>query len=119
MVIRSSKKTQGDVSLNEIIGNDKEGAPISLMSVMSSDEDEVFHSIELKNQMRALQSSIEGELDERETEIIVKRYGLGYQKSMTQREISKELGISRSYVSRIEKKVLGKLKKRLVQEGIE
>ena len=98
MVMRASKKTQGDVSLSEAIGSDKEGNPISLIEVLSSEEDEVFHHIELKTQMKKLYEGIESELDGREKDIIVKRYGLGWQKSMTQREISKEMGISRSYV---------------------
>lgn len=119
MVMRASKKTQGDVSLSEAIGSDKEGNPISLIDVMSSDDDEVFHCIELKTQMKKLYEGIESELDGREKDIIIKRYGLGRQKSMTQREISAEMGISRSYVSRIEKKCLKKLRKRLEFQGIE
>ena len=118
MVMRASKKTQGDVSLSEAIGSDKEGNPISLIDVMSSEEDEVFHCIDLQNQMKKLYEGIASELDERERDIIIKRYGLGRCESMTQREISKEMGISRSYVSRIEKKCLRKLRKKLESEGV-
>ena len=113
MVIRANKKTMGDISLNGSIGTDKEGNDISLIDIISNDEDEIFDSINLKMQTKVLYESIADELDEREYDVIRYRYGLFGEESKTQREIAKALGISRSYVSRIEKRAIKKLKKRL------
>lgn len=113
MLMRSSKKSQNDVSLNDPIGTDKEGNQILLVDVMSSEE-EVSDIIELKSQIKKLRENILSELDARERQIIVKRYGLDGEEPLTQREIAKELNISRSYISRIEKKAISKLKKGIV-----
>ncbi len=113
MLIRSNKKSQNDVSLNDPIGTDKEGNQILLVDVMSSDE-EVADIIELKSQVKKLRENILSELDERERRIIIKRYGLDGNKPLTQRELAKKLDISRSYISRIEKKAVSKLKKGIV-----
>ena len=113
MLMRSSKKSRNDVSLNDPIGTDKEGNQILLVDVMSSEE-EVSDIIELKSQIKKLRENILSELDERERQIIVKRYGLDGEEPLTQREIAKELNISRSYISRIEKKAISKLKKGIV-----
>lgn len=113
MLMRSSKKSRNDVSLNDPIGTDKEGNQILLVDVMSSEE-EVSDVIELKSQIKKLRENILSELDERERQIIVKRYGLDGEEPLTQREIAKELNISRSYISRIEKKAISKLKKGIV-----
>lgn len=110
MLMRSNKKSRNDVSLNDPIGTDKEGNQILLVDVMSSDE-EVAEVIELKSQIKKLRENILSELDSREREIIVKRYGLNGEEPLTQREIAKEMNISRSYISRIEKKAVLKLKK--------
>lgn len=110
MLMRSNKKSQNDVSLNDPIGTDKEGNQILLVDVMSTEE-EISDIIELKSQVKKLRENMLSELDQREREIIVKRYGLNGEKPLTQREIAKQLGISRSYISRIEKKAVSKLKK--------
>ena len=104
---------QGDVSLNESIGTDKEGNSIMLMYVMGTDEEVVFDEIDLGMQVKQLYKNIKNELDEREKEVIILRYGLVDGHMMTQREIAKRLNISRSYVSRIEKKAVGKLQKNI------
>ena len=110
MLMRSSKKSRGDVSLNDPIGTDREGNQILLVDVISSDE-EVSDIIELKSQIKKLRENILSELDKREREIIIKRYGLDGRKPLTQREIAGKMDISRSYISRIEKKAISKLKK--------
>jgi len=114
MVIRANKKTLSDVSLNGSIGTDKEGNEISLIDIVSNEDDEIFDSINLKMQIGMLYESIKDELDEREHSVIRYRYGLFGIEPKTQREIAQELGISRSYVSRIEKRAIKKLKKYFV-----
>lgn len=111
MLLRSQKKMQGDVSLNESIGTDKEGNQIMLIDIMHNDEKDIFDEIESSAQIKQLYRNIRSELDERERKVILLRYGLADSKSMTQREIAKMMGISRSYVSRIEKKAVSKLRK--------
>lgn len=111
MVLRSKKKEQGDVSLNESIGTDKEGNNIMLIDVMSNDDEDVFDEVNLGFEIKRLYKSLKSVLDDREREVIVMRYGLIDGKSIPQREVAKVLGISRSYVSRIEKKALSKLRK--------
>lgn len=113
MLIRNRKKMQGDVSMNESIGTDKEGNSIMLMDVMGTEEEVVFDEIDLGMQVKQLYKNIKNELDDREKEVIVLRYGLVDGHMMTQREIAKRLNISRSYVSRIEKKAVGKLRKNI------
>lgn len=113
MLIRNNKKTKGEVYLQEPIGVDKEGNEISLMDVLSSDEDSIIEVVETKIQVKKLYSKIESTLAKREQLVIEMRYGLTDGKPKTQREIAKLLGISRSYVSRIEKRALKKLYKEL------
>ena len=113
MLFRSSKKQKGETFLHDPIGVDKEGNEISLIDVLSSDKDSVVDKVETNIQIKALYSKINTALSEREGEIIRMRYGLVDGKCKTQREIASLLGISRSYVSRIEKKALKKLKKEL------
>lgn len=110
MLMRSNKKSQGDVSLNDPIGTDKEGNQILLMDIIGTDEEDVIKEIDYKIQVKKLYENIKNSLDDREREIIRMRYGLDSGTEMTQREIAKILGISRSYVSRIEKKAVSKLK---------
>lgn len=110
MLMRSSKKSQGDVSLNDPIGTDKEGNQILLMDIIGVDEEDVIKEIDYKIQVKKLYENIRNTLDDREREIIRLRYGLDNGNEMTQREIAKMLGISRSYVSRIEKKAVSKLR---------
>ena len=113
MLIRNNKKIRNEVYLQDPIGIDKEGNEISLMDVLSSDEDSIIEIVENKIQTKKLYEKINDELTERERIIIKMRYGLDDGKCKTQREIAKHLGISRSYVSRIEKKTLNKLYKAL------
>lgn len=109
MMIRSRKKTQNDVSLNDAIGMDKEGNAIMLMDVVSNNEDDIFEEIESNDRIRQLYKNIKTKLNPREQKIIILRYGLIDGKCLPQREIAKMLDISRSYISRIEKKALSKL----------
>ena len=112
MLFRSNKKQKGETFLHDPIGVDKEGNEISLIDVLSSDKDSVVEKVESNIQIRALYAKINTALSEREGEIIRMRYGLVDGKCKTQREIASLLGISRSYVSRIEKKGIKKIKKR-------
>ena len=108
--MRANKKTQGDVSLNDPIGTDKEGNQILLMDILSSDEEDVIREIDKREQIKKLYSNIDKVLDDREREIITLRYGLSDGTPCTQNEVANILNISRSYVSRIEKKALQKLR---------
>jgi RNA polymerase sporulation-specific sigma factor len=108
MHLRSLKKTKKDVSLHDPIGTDKEGNEITLIDVLKADMDDVIDMVQLKMEKSKIYQHIHV-LDEREKEVIVGRFGLDMEKERTQREIAKELGISRSYVSRIEKRALMKL----------
>ena len=110
MYFRGKKKTSREVSLYEPIGTDKEGNQISLMDVVESTDRDIFEIIELKGNSKKVYEMIPKVLNDREREIIQWRYGLYNQKPVTQREIADKLGISRSYVSRIEKRALEKLK---------
>lgn len=110
MYFRAKKKTSREVSLYEPIGTDKEGNQINLMDVVESQEKDVFDIIELKGNSKRLYEMIPKVLEKREREIIEMRYGLYNRKPITQREIADKMGISRSYVSRIEKKALEKLR---------
>lgn len=110
MYFRSKKKSSREVSLYEPIGTDKEGNQIQLLDVVEAEEKDVVEQMELKRQILRLYELIPDVLEEREQEILELRYGLKSRKSITQREIAKKLNISRSYVSRIEKRALEKLK---------
>lgn len=110
MLLRSKKKTSREVSLFEPIGQDKEGNEIHLVDVIEQQQTDVVESLELSNNIKKLQKLLDDCLSPREKEIIVYRYGLGGRQEITQSEIGAKLGISRSYVSRIEKKALGKLR---------
>jgi RNA polymerase sporulation-specific sigma factor len=109
MHLRSLKKTKKDVSLHDPIGQDKEGNEISLLDILKSEsEDDVVDMIQLNMELEKIRKYIDI-LDEREKKVIISRFGLDLKKEKTQREIAKELGISRSYVSRIEKRALMKM----------
>lgn len=109
MYFRSQKKLQNEVSLSEQIDIDKDGNPLTYMDILSTDEN-IVDDIDMQCHIRKVRELIESVLDEREREIILLRYGLcGYQ-PRTQREVAMHLGISRSYVSRIEKKALDELR---------
>jgi RNA polymerase sporulation-specific sigma factor len=108
MHLRSLKKTRKDVSLHDPIGTDKEGNEITLIDVLGTDTDEVLDEVQLKLEKMKIYNRLSF-LDEREQEVIRGRFGLPDGEEKTQREIAEELGISRSYVSRIEKRALTKL----------
>ncbi len=110
MYFRSLKRNSVVVSINEPIETDSEGNPLTLMDVIFA-EDTIADDIDLKIKSEKLYQLIEKIEDEREKEIIIQRYGLYNTVPMTQKEIAKKLKISRSYVSRIEKKVLEDLRK--------
>ena len=115
MTIRASKKYAGEVSINEPIGVDKEGNNISFVDILGTEDDMVDRQVELKLQVKRLYDQMKKVLSQREKTIIELRYGLGFEKPLTQKEIAKNLGISRSYVSRIEKKALEKLRTKFDQ----
>jgi len=117
MQIRSAKKMQSEVSLQDPIGVDKEGNEIALIDVISNDTDSVVDEVELKLQVKKLYNKMKSVLKNREKTVIELRYGLSKGGSKTQREIAKILGISRSYVSRIEKKAIKKLSKEMRPES--
>lgn len=112
MFFRAQKKTAQDVSMSEPIDTDSEGNPLTLMDIIST-EDEIVEDIYKLTMIKKLNAEVRKITDEREKTIIVLRYGLNGNRPLTQLEVSKKLGISRSYVSRIEKRVLARLKKAL------
>lgn len=109
MYFRGTRRQQGEVSLSEPIDSDKDGNALSLMDVISC-EDTMLEDIEKNDSYNGIYKYIFSRLDEREREIIIDRYGLYGRKPLTQREIAVQKGISRSYVSRIEKRALEKLR---------
>lgn len=113
MHIRSTKKIQNEISLQDPIGIDKEGNEITLIDVIKYDGDSIIDEVELKMQIKKLYKKMKEVLKSREKTVIELRYGLCNCGSKTQREIAKMLGISRSYVSRIEKKAVSKLGREL------
>lgn len=116
MNIRTNKKNKVQVSLQDPIGVDREGNSISLIDILGTEADYVIDQVELKVQISKLYEKLDKILTQREREIIQLRYGLTPLGYKTQREISQKLNISRSYVSRIEKKALKKLRKELKSE---
>ncbi|MCD5323658.1 MULTISPECIES: RNA polymerase sporulation sigma factor SigK [Pontibacillus] len=108
MHLRALKKTKKDVSLQDPIGQDKEGNEISLIDILKAENADVVELIQLNMEVEKIREYLQI-LDKREKEVIIGRYGLGLKEEMTQREIAKTLGISRSYVSRIEKRALMKI----------
>lgn len=111
MYFRSSKKTSQEISINETIDIDKDGNPLTYLDIISV-EDTTCEDIELKMYIERLRELVASTLSGREKEIIILRYGLYGYEPKTQREVAKHLGISRSYVSRIEKKALTMLKEK-------
>ena len=110
MSLRHDKKFANQVSIHEPIGFDSEGNEVSLIDVLQSDCEDICERIDNENVVSALYKKIKSTLHARESQIIEMRYGLCSGEPLTQREVASALGISRSYVSRIEKKALGKLK---------
>ena len=116
MHFRSRRKTAGDVSLSDALDVDSDGAGLSVMDIVSTDEDmaDVVGSEEI---CRSLRGCMQRELNERERAVITLRYGMDGAKPKTQRETATECGISRSYVSRIEKRALEKLRAALGEDA--
>ena len=117
MTIRSTKKTKFEISLQEPIGTDKEGNEINLLDILGTDVDKIIDEVDLRFQVKKLYRAINEVLKDREKVIIELRYGLIDGKCKTQREIANLLGISRSYVSRIETRALAKLNKALINKN--
>lgn len=117
MHFRSIKKMAGDLSLSDSIDTDKDGNSLSLMEVISV-EDDMLETISARETCARLEECIKKVLTPREAEIITLRYGLNNESPKTQREIAALCGISRSYVSRIEKKALEKLRKCFEESGL-
>lgn len=110
MYLRSKRKISREVSLYEPVGTDKEGNQIRLLDICESDDPDVVETLDLKWRISLLRKMIPEILHGRERQIIVLRYGLDGARPLTQREIAAQIGISRSYVSRIEKKALKRLR---------
>ncbi len=110
MLLRSKKKTAKDISLYEPIGTDREGNEIQLFDIIESVEETTFQKMVLKEDIEALYLQLEKVLTPRERLVLKLRYGLYNEEEYTQREIANRLGISRSYVSRIEKSAIEKLR---------
>ena len=116
MYFRSQRKSSSDVSLSDYIETGKDGNALSLMDVLCTDDD-LFDNLSARETYSRLYRAMEQVLTDRERLVIRLRYGLGGQPPCTQREIADQCGISRSYISRIEKKALGKLEEALAAGG--
>lgn len=110
MMLRSGKRLAKEVYLYDPIGSDREGNEINLLDIIEEAEVDIVENIILEDDIKKLYHNISKVLSDREREIICLRYGLSNRREVTQREIANKLGISRSYVSRIEKKALKKLR---------
>lgn len=111
MFLRAKKKSSREISLYEPIGTDREGNEIQLFDIIETEEEDAHHKAELNEDIRKLYQKVESELSPRERTVLKMRYGLYNEEEYTQREIAGQLGISRSYVSRIEKSAIEKLRK--------
>ena len=116
MHFRSLRKSAQDVSLSEYIETGADGAALSLMDVVGDDTD-LLDRVTTREQIRQLRKSMESGLTDQERQVIQLRYGLGGQPPMRQREVAQITGISRSYISRIEKRALEKLRKAIEPES--
>lgn len=112
MYFRSQKKLNCEISINETIDTDREGNPLTYIDIIQV-EDTIAEDIDTRWKIRRLLRYIEENLTDREKQIILMRYGLGKEPPITQREAAQRLGISRSYVSRIEKNVLDQMQQYL------
>lgn len=116
MSLRANKKRQNEVLLQDPVGKDKDGREITLIDKLSADGEDVFDEVDIKLQLNALYKSMKSILTPREKKIIELRYGIAGGNIYTQQDIAKMLNISRSYVSRIEKKAIHKLFKKLNED---
>lgn len=110
MYLRTKKKSSRELSLYEPIGTDREGNEIQLFDVIETEGEDAHSKVELKEDIRMLYQRVEKELTPRERTVLKLRYGLYHEEEYTQKEIARRLGISRSYVSRIEKGAIAKLR---------
>lgn len=110
MYLRAKKKSSKEISLYESIGTDHEGNEIQLFDIIENDSNDTLHRVALEADIKLLYSKVESILSARERLVLKMRYGLYNEESYTQREIAQKLGISRSYVSRIEKSAIEKLR---------
>lgn len=110
MLLRSRKKTTREISLYEPIGTDRDGNEIQLYDIIETSDDDAYTQIALKQDVKKLYQKLESHLSPRERLVLKMRYGLYEGEEYTQREIAAQLGISRSYVSRIEKSAIEKLR---------
>ena len=117
MLFRAGKKYSKDVSIYEPIGTDKDGETVSLVDVLEVDEKEALDSIILKQDIQMLYEVYERDLKDTEKTVLRMRYGLLGSKEYTQREIAAKFGISRSYVSRIEKRAVEKIRAEFEKHG--
>lgn len=115
MHFRSNKKRENDVSINDPIGYDKDGNKITLIDVLQDDKTDIIDEINLKENIKLLLKYL-NVLNDREKDIIIKRYGLFNYKEMTQKDIARQMNISRSYVSRIEKRAITKILKEFINK---
>ena len=111
MYLRKSQKTKSEVSIDEPINTDSEGNDLALGDILGSDNDSLFKQVEDNDNRKIVNMAIKN-LDFREKEIMELRYGFDGNKELTQKEVADKLGISQSYISRIEKKVINRLKKK-------
>ncbi|MBO5387417.1 MAG: RNA polymerase sporulation sigma factor SigK [Lachnospiraceae bacterium] len=114
MRLRQERKESREVSIHEPIGTDKEGNEISLIDIISCDEENMLNNLITQESISTIASEFSSVLDHKEQKVIALRYGLFGNKELTQREVATLLNISRSYVSRIEKKALLKLRSALI-----
>ena len=113
MYLRAKKKSSREISLYEPIGTDREGNEIQLFDIIETEEEDAHQKAELREDIRLLYQKVESELSPRERLVLKMRYGLYNEEEYTQREIAGQLGISRSYVSRIEKSAIEKLRREM------
>ncbi len=116
MYLRKISRTKGEVSLDEPLNVDWEGNVLLLSDVLGTEPDAIYHDVEMKDEKEMLMASFE-KLGEREKQIVELRFGLGGKEEMTQKEIAEMMGISQSYISRLEKKIVAGLKKELLKLG--
>jgi RNA polymerase sporulation-specific sigma factor len=116
MHFRSDKKNSKNISINESIGFDKDGNEITFLDILKTPKPDFIEDISIKDNIKALQEYM-GILTDRERNLIMKRYGLGGNDEITQKDIAKELHISRSYVSRIEKRALTKILREFIRNN--
>ena len=116
MLIRANKKHKNVVSLSSLTSNNDEDKDLELQDVLASDDDEIFEQVEKNMMMQKIKRVIATKLTEREQNVVKLRYGIDCARSFTQKEVAEQLGISRSYISRIENKTLAAIREELSPE---